>query len=153
MRDVAKSDKNTAAIYDRIGGCNVHLFFRMPTSAERADHDRAQLKIKGKKLLNKSFETNLFFGKKLCTGLKLAIKDSTDKFDDGLCYEGKPFSSDPDDGEYYREDWKALIEKTSADILVQLSAFIFNAAGVEDGEDEDDELGANDEGPLPTENT
>ena len=155
MRDVAKSDDNVATINDRIGGCNVFLTFRMPTTAEREVYDRKSLKLKGRKLINKTFELNLFFGKKLCTGLVLAKQDAMDKWDEGLCYEGKPFSSNKDDGDYYREDWKALIVLTSADLLVQLAAFIFNAVGIEEEDDDDDDDlglgGLDDEAPLPVE--
>ena len=146
MRDVSKSDRNVGKIYDKLGKGDVYFYFRMPTTAERAAYDKALLKFKGKKPLNKAFETNLTFGKLLCTGLRLAKKDPIKTWVDGLCFEGKPFSSESKDEGYYRQDWKEIIIETSSDLLVQLAAFIFNAAGVEE---DDDDIDSDDGSPLP----
>ena len=121
MRDLKQSNENELIIEDAISGSQITLFYRLPTTKERIDYQRAILgtqKGARKKTaviqVGNIVKARLLFGLEIFTGFK--------KGDFG--YDGKLISSNPEDADY-REDWKALVEETASDLVIHLGLRIF----------------------------
>lgn len=97
---------------------DVHeLYYRAPTVKERSAYDASRFVRKGKKVINRTFETRLKFGLRILTGFKKGT----------FGIEGRAFSSDASDPAY-REDWKALLETNAPDIVAELGRRVFEAS-------------------------
>ncbi len=141
MRDLQPSDKTKLTVFDAIGGGDVDLFYRMPTTKERTAYSSSLVKRKGNKIINKTGETRIRFGLDILTGVQ----------DGYFSYGGQPVSSDPNSPDY-REDWKDLVEKTASDLISALSVTVFEGVRPAGGDVEmvSDDEEAEDAVPLST---
>ena len=109
--------KNFIEIKDGLAGCIHEMEYRMPTNKERAGYRASLWERKGKKLINRTFQTQVKYGAAVCTG----FKKGTFAINDEL------ISSDPDD-EGFREDWKDILANGRPDIFSAMSIVIFEAS-------------------------
>ena len=131
MRDIGKNQLSIK-IEDPATDDVHELYYRQPTVKERNAYEASRFVRRKNKLINKSFETRLKFGLRILTGFKKGT----------FGINGKPFSSDPQDGDY-REDWKALLQKGAPEIVAKLGQKVFESmdldtvetAGVDELED------------------
>ncbi len=105
-------------------GTAVHeILFRRPTKQEIAAYTTSLFKRKGNQIIQQVHESRIKFGLRIMLGF---VKGT-------LSYQGKPFSSDPNDPDY-RKDWKLLFEKSAPDIVMALAQTIFEGTSVNVGE-------------------
>jgi len=120
MRDLGVRE-HTAKVND---GCAVHeILFRRPTKQEIAAYTTSLFKRQGNKIIQQVHESRMKFGLRIIIGIKKGT----------LAYEGRPFSSDPNDPDY-REDWKVLLEKNAPDIVMAVAQTVFEGISVNVGE-------------------
>lgn len=127
MRDLEESNENELVIDDTISESKIKLFYRQPTTEERVRYQQNLWERKGKKVLVNA-EMRLGIGLKILTGFR----------EGDFGYAGKPISSDPKSPNY-RADWKELLKKTSADIVIALAVAVFEGIGMSAKEEEEDE--------------
>lgn len=111
-------EKNTLRLYDNIGGGTIELYYRMPTTRERAEYANAAVTRKRNKILVNAGEARLTFGAKILTGFRPG---------DFLDADGRQFSSDatrPD----YRADWKEMLCEHAADLVSLLAGYVFDGS-------------------------
>jgi hypothetical protein len=113
VRDLT-SKHNVQNISDTIGGGIVQLHYRLPTTEERFGFAKACLVQDGDDVKYDSLPARLEYGLKVLTGFRHGDLQADDKL----------FSSDPEH-EDYREDWKKLLEETSADLIMALAMGVF----------------------------
>ena len=116
--------KNILKIKDSISGDTLEVSYRTPATAEIQSYMSSLVKRKGNKIKLKAAETRVKWGREIIEGFK----------EGDFLYKGQAFSSDPG-SDKYREDWKDLIEKDAADILIALAASVFEgtrAVGMDD---------------------
>lgn len=130
-------DKNELRITDNLSGSEIVLSYRLPTTKERVAYTAACIQRKGAKVINKSTETRIKYGKKILIG----VRDG----DFEVPGQGNEFailSSDPE-SKGYQAGWKDLIEKYASDILELLSIQVFDVPAqikTEDDDSEDDDI-------------
>ncbi len=122
MRDVA-AEKNVIEVQDGMSGDVHELNYRRPTNKERAAYQAALFERKKKKVVDKSFETRLRFGKRICTGF---VKGT-------FGANGKAFSCEPEDVDYLA-DWKEQIAKGAPEVLTAMAFQVFEGTGRGSGE-------------------
>ena len=122
MRDVA-TKHNVLEVQDGMSGDIHEMFYRPPTNKERAAYQAALFKRQGKKVIDRSFETRLRFGKRICTGFTKGT----------FAADGKPFASDANDADC-RKDWKVLIGKGAPEVLTAMAFQVFEGTGKSAGE-------------------
>jgi hypothetical protein len=137
MARILGTDRNTLRLYDNISGSNIELYYRNPTTDERAAYSNQTISRKRNKVKMAFGETRQKFGAKILVGFREG---------DFISPGGNPISSD-NDSPNYQANWKDQICEHAADLIQLLAATVFEgSAEVEDpeGDDEDDDL---DEGP------
>jgi phosphate-selective porin len=123
---------NTLILDDYIGGGEVHLYYRMPTPAERAAFLNAVVRRKGRKVETRTGQARQEYGLLILTGFREG---------DFLDESGAPFSAVAE-AETYRADWQALVMKAGADLVELLGAFVFEgSASVRTPDDENGDDG------------
>jgi hypothetical protein len=122
-RDLKQSDRNEMKIDDAISGCDLVLYYRLPTTQERIDFQRASFARKGKKVSNRVSEARAEFGALILTGIREG------DFSAGSDETGAPLliASDPA-SPHYREDWKAQVIETAGDLLMLLGMQVFQGS-------------------------
>lgn len=126
MRDVKSSDKNSIAIFDKLSGTGIVLFYRTPSTKERVKYKSEMVMALNSRNFERMYEIQIEWAKKLLTGF------SSTSFG----YDGKPISSDPSN-ENYDANWLKMLEESSSDLLMDFSesvmgqtTFIVKAGGV-----------------------
>jgi hypothetical protein len=114
MRELKSSDKNVLNLNDAMGGGQVALYYRTPTTAERVAFQKNQIERKGNQIISRTVEARLASGLAILTGIRTG----------DFSYDGVPLSSTPGE-EGYRPDWKKLVEQTAADLVLILGQTIF----------------------------
>jgi hypothetical protein len=127
------ASRNVLEIQDRLAGCVLEFYYRMPTNAMRTQWDNLITVRKGSRVIVKKDHQILQarFGAKLLTGFKKGI----------FSVDGAVIASDPDDPAYYK-DWKNLIFRVRLDLLAYAARTIMASAvpldaGIEYEEDDD----------------
>lgn len=118
MRDLAER-RHVAVIFDGQSGDSHEIYYRRPTTEELAGYQNGMLRRSGKRVLLKTFEQRLAMGRRVITGIKKGT----------LGYEGRPFSSEPDDPDY-REDWLSILVSEAPDIVAAVAVAAFESTGV-----------------------
>jgi len=119
MFDLTASDKNKITINDVRSGTQIELYYKNPTTQQEIDYQAKAYKRKGKKfLVNTAVKIRL--------GLDILTGFSEGAF--GI--DGKPISSDPDSPHYY-PDWKELLVKSAAHILIAFATAVFDGTRVD----------------------
>lgn len=116
MRDLT-AKHNVQKISDTIGGGIVQLYYRLPTTEERFAFNKAYLVQDGDDVKYDPNPARLKFGLLVLSGFAYGDFKADEKL----------FSADPEH-ESYREDWKKLLEETSADLIMALGMAVFEGA-------------------------
>lgn len=140
------SDKPCEVTFtDKISGCDITFFYRLPTTEERAWYANSIVVRKKKKVETKIGTTRFEGGLKVVTGFK----------EGNFATEKGLISSDPD-SLLYEPGWKGLITKFASHLLMALGAHVFESVDVDEEEEApaapDAGDGGKDEGeasPLP----
>lgn len=120
MRDLKHSDANRLTLTDSLTGKKIVVLYSTPTVDQVKGYRQESIRRKGNKSIVSTFDPALKYGLAIITG-----------FEEGAFgYDGKPISADPASPNY-REDWKALLSKTAADIVTMVSAVVFDGVKVE----------------------
>jgi hypothetical protein len=114
MRELQSSNDNTLTIADRMGGGEVVLHYRTPTTAERINFTKSQTKRQGNKIISRIAEARLAGGFSILTGFRKG----------DFSFGGVEISSTPGE-EGYRSDWKNLLYATASDLIMVLGEQIF----------------------------
>lgn len=135
MPRIIGAEKNEIIYADPLSGCNLGLYYRMPTTEEREGFLNAAVKRKGNKVTLHHAEARMAFGLKILVG----VRDGDFLRRDG----GKdvPMSSNPDSPDYCPE-WKQEMESGCADLVMAMAAHVFDSAPrIVAGEEEEDLAG------------
>jgi len=131
-RDLKASERNKLTITDAIGGGDIELYYRNPTTEECVQFQSESVRKVGGKIRYHFAETRIKYGLRVLTGFRHG----------DFIYDGKPLSSDPSSADY-REDWKALLKETAADIVIAVGFAVFESTssprGAGDAEEEGDD--------------
>jgi hypothetical protein len=114
MRELQSSNDNTLTVTDRMGGGEVVLRYRTPTTAERINFTKSQTKRQGNKIISRIAEARLAGGLSILTGFRKG----------DFSFGGVEISSTPGE-EGYRSDWKNLLYATASDLIMVLGEQIF----------------------------
>jgi hypothetical protein len=111
--------ENTIEIQDGISG-DVHAIrCRKPTMHEMAAYQAGLFERKGKKMINRIYQTRVEFGKKIITGF---VKGT-------LGVDGQAFASDPADPQY-REDWLDILCTMAPEIVAAVAMQAYEGTGL-----------------------
>ena len=64
------NDNNELKITDNLSGSDIVLSYRLPTTKERVSYTAACIQRKGTKVINKSTEARIKYGKKILAGIR-----------------------------------------------------------------------------------
>lgn len=142
MRTIGKNVINEVTITDPIGGGDVKLYYRTPTTNERQQYTSSLFQTKGRKVKTMISGARQKFGQKILTGFR--HNDFCLVEEDG---RKVAFASDPKDPQY-RENWKDLVVESAADLVETLAFHVFEGAKVMPDDDENDEI-ADDGDEIP----
>lgn len=119
-RDILQSDRNKLTIKCQISGENLDLYYRLPTTEERAGCMSAKYKRVGNKVFNRSFRVLAHYGGLIVTGI------GEGQFAAGADGEGNPklISSDKKSPDYFPK-WKEHLRATCGDLLIILGQHVF----------------------------
>ena len=130
-------DINELRIEDNISGSDIVLFYRMPTTAERAAYANESFRRQGRKLKVQVGQARQKYGLKILEGIRQG--DFEVKKQDQYV----PLSSDPK-SEYFDSSWKKHIQAHAADLLELLAMRVFDVPAVMAEADEDIDTGEED---------
>lgn len=105
-----------AVMDDKLGGGEIILYYRPPTTKERVEYTNLGFRRQAGKLVINKGETRMDYGLKIITGFR---------FGDFLDAKGKPFASEPEHKDY-RADWKDLLMDGGQDLVDLLAARVFD---------------------------
>lgn len=122
-RDLKQTDRNEFKVNDTIGGCQILLFWRHPTTTERIGFQRDAWQREGKKVYNRTPEARAKYGELILTGIREG------DFSDGIDADGNPvlIASDPHSPNY-RANWKELVAAAAGDLLMSLGMRVFEGS-------------------------
>ncbi|MEN8134329.1 MAG: hypothetical protein ABFS18_02165 [Thermodesulfobacteriota bacterium] len=151
---------NTAIFNDNIGGGQIHLYWRNPTTEERASYTNMSIQREGDELVVKKGEARQEYGLKILTGFRFGDFGQRVAAAVGGAENEKSFSHEPDHPDYL-ENWKDLVLESGADLVELLAARVFDmpcsiaaAQPVKKGKDASDIAGENKaQETLPTKNS
>jgi len=107
---------NALTLQDNLGGGQIELYFRHPTTEERLGYANASLRREGDKVLDERSRARQEFGLKILTGFKKG------GFEDE---NGKTYASDNADPDY-AENWKEQVMAGGADLIELMAAIVFD---------------------------
>ena len=126
MRDLKHSEKNSIAIFDKLSGSGLVIYYRTPTTKERIKYSSEQAQNLNTANFENVFETQIGWAEKLITGFS----------NNSFGYDEKPVSSDKE-SEHYQPDWMKMLKETSSDLLMLFTesvmgktAFVVKMGGV-----------------------
>ena len=135
MRDLS-SARNIIEITDGLSGDVHEFYYRRPTAQEMAAYQAGLFERKGKKVINRVYQTRIESGLKILTGFKPGT----------IGIDGVAISAVAGE-QGYREDWKNLLGEHAPDIIAAVAQQIFEGTGVSRGLD-DFVIEADDSSPL-----
>ena len=122
-RDLKQTDRNEIRIQDAISACEIVLYYRQPTTAERIGFQRAAWVRQGKKVHNRTAEARAKYGEIILTGIREG------DFSCGTDAAGNPILIASEPGALnYRPDWKELVAATAGDLLMLLGMQVFEGS-------------------------
>lgn len=134
MRVIGDKVINAIKINDPIGGGDVELFYRTPTTEERQRYNSALFQAQGRKVKVTIAQARQKFGAQILVG----IREGDFSHAEGDA-PAKPLSSDPASVNY-RQDWKNLVGKYASDLIEAVAQHVFEGARIQqDVPDQDDE--------------
>ena len=121
---------NTLKIWDNISNMELEVYYRRPTTEERAAFSNESIRRTRNKLLFRTAQARQKFGLKILAGIRegdFIIKKG-----------GKdvPIASDPK-SPHHDPEWKDLMMKYASDIVELLAAHVFEASAEIMNEEED----------------
>jgi len=118
MPRIIGGERNELILNDTLAGCQVGLYYRMPTTSERQGYLNAAVKRERNKVTLHHAEARLKYGLKILEG----VRDG----DFLRTVDGKPvaMSSNPASPDFY-PDWKKEIEAGCSDLVLALSGLVF----------------------------
>lgn len=122
-RDLGKKN-NIAVIEDAISNSNIEFHYRTPKTSELQEYYTALYLKEDGEVKSNGVNARVAFAKKLIIGIR----------DGDFTEDGAPVSSDPQ-SEHYKENWKDLIEESSADLLDYFILFTFDKTRLKVGQD------------------
>lgn len=111
---------NELKICDNISNSTLVLYYRQPTTQERAAYANESVQRKRNKIVTRIAETRLKYGAMILEGFREG--DFTRKRDGRTV----PMSSDPQSPQYV-PDWKDQVVAGAGDIVMLLAAHVFDA--------------------------
>lgn len=124
MRDLT-APKNTIEIQDGSSGDVHEMYYRRPTAVEMAGYQAALFERKGKKVINRVYQTRIDFGAKILTGFKPGT----------FGFDGQAISAEKAD-KGYREDWQRILRELAPDVVAAVAQQVFEGTGVARGADD-----------------
>ena len=122
-RDLKQTDRNEFNIMDAISACEIKLYYRQPTTAERIGFQRMAWQRQGKKVANRTPEARAHYGALILTGIREG------DFSCGEDAAGHPILIASEPGALnYRSDWKELVAGTAGDLLMMLGMQVFEGS-------------------------
>jgi hypothetical protein len=112
---------NELRIRDNISGSEIVLYYRMPTTAERAAYANESFRRKGNRIEARMVETRQKHGKLILAGVREG------DFEVKLGDRYQSIASDPS-SENYAADWKELVAAHAGDLLELLAAHAFDGS-------------------------
>lgn len=121
---------NELRVHDHISGSEIVLYYRLPTTAERAAYMNEMFRREGRKVRVAIGETRLRHGLAILCGVREGDFEADD---------GRPLASDPASA-HFMADWKERIGRHAGDLVELLACRVFeSSATVEDARDDDGE--------------
>ena len=119
MPRIIGSERNELIINDTLAGCQVGLYYRMPTTKERQGYLNAVVKRERNKVTMHHAEARMKYGLEILVG----IRDG----DFMRLHNGAPvaMSSDPSSPDYCA-GWKEEMEKGCGDLVMALGGVVFD---------------------------
>lgn len=120
MPRIIGAEKNELIINDALAGCQVALYYRMPTTRERQAFLDAAVKRVNNKISMHQAEARMRSGLAILVG----IRDG----DFMRLADGDPvaMSSDPKSSDFYPE-WKDEMEAGCGDLIMAMAGLVFDA--------------------------
>lgn len=125
--------KNVLRIEDVISGTIITMFYRQPTPKEMTEYNNKQIKRKRNKIATMHGEVRLEYGERILIGFKdgdfekqVVGKDKKVKW--------VPIASDPD-SKIYDPDWKKIVSKHAADLIMLLAVHVFDGSVTADDDE------------------
>lgn len=129
-------EPNELRIHDNISGSEILLFYRMPTTAERAAYANEMFRRVGRKVKISVGEARQKHGLSILTGIREGDFEARGR--NGEC---EPIASDPESGRFH-PDWKEKVAAHASDLVELLAIRVFDApavtAAVEEPDDDED---------------
>ncbi len=116
MRDLT-AEKNVVEVRDAVGGVVHELYYRIPTTKERATYRAGLYERKGDKIINRSVRQQQEYGAAILEGFKKGT----------FAVGGKAISSDTNDDDYY-EGWKQLLQEAAPELIMVVARVAFDGA-------------------------
>lgn len=121
MPRVLGEEINSVKFSDNLSGSELEVYYRQPTTEERAAYSNESVQRKRNKVLFRAVQARQKFGLKILTGIR--------EGDFLIKKEGKtmPIASDPASPNF-DPNWKTLIMTHAADVVELLALHVFDAS-------------------------
>ena len=133
MPRIIGAERNELIIDDKISGCQLALYYRMPTTSERQGYLNAAIKRIKNKVSMHLAEARMKYGMAILTGIR---DGDFERIENGRAV---PLSSDPA-SPHYHEGWKREIEQGCGDLVMVLAGLVFDG-GAEIAQSDEEEPG------------
>lgn len=134
MPRIIGSPRNELILNDTLAGCQVGLYYRMPTTSERQGYLNAVVKRERNKVTLHHAEARLKYGLKILEG----VRDGD--FLRTVNGRSVAMSSDPASPDFHPE-WKKEIETGCGDLVLALAGLVFEGGAEVVTPEEDDDPG------------
>lgn len=115
------AELNTLKIQDNISGDEIEVYWRPPTTKERAAYANESIRRRGRKVRTRVGEARQKYGLLIMSGIREG--DFEVKQDE----KWVPLASDPE-SENYNAEWKNIVLRDAPDIVELLAAHVFDAS-------------------------
>jgi len=126
-RDLKPSERNELILKDGRSGDDITFYYRNPEPSEEVSYQGGLFVKKGKKVKGNISGTRLKFGLLIITGF----------CDKSFEWDGEPISSDPNNKEHYKPEWRDWLEKYASDLVRALAFQVFEGTSVTTNSKED----------------
>ncbi|WP_157468230.1 hypothetical protein [Desulfatibacillum aliphaticivorans] len=133
MARVFSDEPNKLTLQDNVSNSKIVLFYRNPTTAERAAYQNETVRRKGKKVEVRISQARLKYGEKILVGFR---DGDFAREENGKAVPMASYPSSPN----YVEDWKDQVMKNAADLVMLLAGHVFDSSA-EVEEDDEPEIG------------
>jgi hypothetical protein len=115
---------NELRLRDNLSGSEIVLFYRLPSTSERAAYANDCFRRKGNKFEARMIEARQKHGAKILEG----VRDGDFEVPmPGASSEYRPIASDPQSPNY-AADWRELVARHAGDLLEILAAHVFDGS-------------------------